>query len=84
MTAAIVPFPLSRRIVLIKRQAARALQLRPDQGIRHINRHLVIQADALRRRGVGEELIAREVASMSAAIRTAMGQAVFSKPGGAA
>jgi hypothetical protein len=82
-TAAIVPFPLARRIDLIQRQAEYALCLSPDKAERHIERQLQCQADALRRRGVPEPTIARELIGMEGAIRAAMWRVVFDAPGGA-
>lgn len=82
MTAVLVPFPLARRVELIQRQAQRALELTPNQGIRHIERQLDCQAAAMRRRGFSEDLITQEIASMEAAIRTAMWHLVFNSLGG--
>jgi hypothetical protein len=82
MTAAVVPFPLARRIDLIHRQAEYALCLKPEKAEQHIERQLQCQADALRRRGVAEDAITRELKGMEAAIRAAMWNVVFDKPGG--
>jgi heme oxygenase len=83
MSAVVLPFPLARRVDLIHRQAQRALELKPEQGIRHIELQLECQAEAMRRRGVAEHLIKRELASMEAAIQSAMWHVVFDTPGGA-
>jgi hypothetical protein len=81
MSALVLPFPLARRLDLIQRQAEYALCLKPDSAERHIERQLHCQADALRRRGVAEAMIAREVSAMEAAIRAAMWNAVFDTSG---
>lgn len=80
MTALVVPFPLARRLDLIQRQAEYALCLKPEKAERHIERQLQCQAHALRRRGVGDDVINRELASMEAAIRTVMWHLMFDTP----
>ncbi|MDN4982311.1 DUF6074 family protein [Bradyrhizobium sp. WYCCWR 13022] len=77
MSAVVLPFPLSRRLDLIQRQAEYALALKPDKGEAHIERQIRYQADALRRRGIPEELVRRELASMRAAIGVAMWRLTF-------
>lgn len=81
MTATVVPFPLARRTAMIQRQADYALCLRPEKAEQHIRRQIQTQADLLRRRGVVEETIKRELASMEAAIRTAIWHLTFEAPG---
>jgi Family of unknown function (DUF6074) len=83
MTAEVLPFPLARRLDLIHRQADYALCLKPQKAEEHIARQLHCQADALRRRGIAETTIARELRGMEAAIRAAMWNVVFDRPGGA-
>ena len=61
MSAVVLPFPLARRLDLIHRQADYALCLRPLKAEQHIERQLQCQVDALRRRGVAEDIIAREI-----------------------
>ncbi|MGY8684568.1 DUF6074 family protein [Bradyrhizobium sp. UFLA05-153] len=80
MSAVVLPFPLSRRLDFIQRQAEYALVLKPEKGEAHIQRQIQCQADALRRRGISEEVIQRELASMQAAIRTAMWHLLFDSP----
>lgn len=80
MSALVLPFPLVRRLDLIHRQAKYAVCLRPEKGDRHIERQLQTQADAMRRRGVAENMINRELAGMESAIRTAMWHLMFGQP----
>ncbi|MGY2907036.1 DUF6074 family protein [Bradyrhizobium sp. URHC0002] len=68
----ILPFPLSRRWVFIERQARRASELNQDAGERHIGYQLEVQATAMRRKGIDETLIARELHCMEAAIRVSL------------
>lgn len=77
MGAAVLPFPLSRRLDLIQRQAEYALALKPEKGEAHIQRQIQCQADALRRRGIPEEIVQRELSSMRAAIRAEMWRLTF-------
>jgi hypothetical protein len=81
MTATVVPFPLARRTAMIQRQADYALCLKPVKAEQHIQRQLQTQADLLRRRGIADDTIARELASMESAIRTAMWHLMFDTPG---
>lgn len=80
MTAEVLPFPLARRLDLIHRQADYALCLRPEKAEQHIQRQLQCQRDALRRRGVAENIVAREIRDMEAAIRAAMWHLTFETP----
>ncbi|QOZ17434.1 hypothetical protein XI02_22270 [Bradyrhizobium sp. CCBAU 21365] len=80
VTAAVIPFPLARRLHLIQRQAEYALCLRPEKAEQHIQRQLQCQADALVRRGVAPDLIQRELAGMETAIRAAMWRLTFDMP----
>jgi hypothetical protein len=72
MSAAIYPFPLARRRTMIDRQARYASELGPDAAERHIQQQLKIQGDSMRRRGVDEDLIDRELECMRAAISAAL------------
>lgn len=81
--AEIVPFPISRRAAFIKRQAERAARLNPDAGERHIEQQVKIQIDAMRRKGVADEIIEHEAKCMEAAIRVALWTTVMNRPGGA-
>ena len=69
MTAAVLPFPIARRRAFIQKQADHATCLHPDAAGRYLEYQLQVQRDAMRRRGVAEDLIARELKCMEAAIR---------------
>jgi hypothetical protein len=69
MTAAIVPFPIVRRHKFILRQASRALELNVRARERHIQLQLNIQGETMRRKGIEEDLIDRELRFMGSAIR---------------
>ena len=74
--ATVIPFPLASRRVMIERQARYAAEINPDAAERHIQQQLKIQADSMRRRGVDEDIIARELRCMETAIRGMLLQAV--------
>jgi Family of unknown function (DUF6074) len=69
MTAVIVPFPIVRRRAFIAKQADHATCLNPDAAERYLEYQLQVQRDAMRRRGVAEDLIARELKCMERAVR---------------
>ncbi len=69
MSAQIVPFPLARRHDMIARQSRYAAALKPDSSERFIQRQLEVQRDNMRRRGIAEDLVARELWCMETAIR---------------
>ena len=76
MSAVIFPFPLAKRRTMIDRQARYAAELNPDAAERHIQQQLKIQSDAMRRKGVDDDLIARELRCMECAIRELLTRAV--------
>ncbi len=69
MTATVVPFPIARRQAFIRKQADHATCLNPDAAERYVQYQLQVQCEAMRRRGVAEDLIARELKCVEAAIR---------------
>jgi uncharacterized protein DUF6074 len=72
MTAIIVPFPLASRRSMILRQARYAAVLNPDAAERHLQRQLKIQGQAMRRRGIDQQLIVHEINSMETSIRATL------------
>jgi hypothetical protein len=81
--AEIIPFPLARRHAFIQKQANRAAELNADSGERHIQHQIQCQADAMRRKGIDEDLITREMKYMESAVRAALWRTVMNTPGGA-
>jgi hypothetical protein len=82
MTAAIIlPFPIARRRAFIQKQADHATCLNPDAAERYLEYQLQVQRDAMRRRGVAEDLIVRELKCMTAAIRNELLRASLSTGG---
>ena len=75
MTATVLPFPILRRHGFIEKQAAHAACMNPDASPRYIEYQIQVQRDAMRRRGIAENLITRELKMMEAAIRRELLQA---------
>jgi hypothetical protein len=67
--AVILPFPLVRRRDMVHRQARRYTELNAAAAERHIEYQVQVQAAAMRRKGVAEDLIERECRSFENAIR---------------
>lgn len=81
--ATILPFPPSRRVELIRRQAGIAVDLSPEAAERHLQRQVDLQRQALLRKGVAAELVSRECAAFDVALRAALWRKA-QRPGGAA
>jgi Family of unknown function (DUF6074) len=82
MTAAVLPFPIARRGAFIAKQASHAAMMHPDAGIRYLRHQLDVQAEAMRRKGIEEDLIQRELRCMGYAIRAAFARNHVAQPGG--
>jgi hypothetical protein len=80
-SAEILPFPIARRQAFIRKQADHASLMNPDAGIRYVIHALDVQADTMRRRGIDEDLVQRELRCMASAIRAAFAQRT-ARPGG--
>ncbi len=75
-TATIIPFPLAYRRSMILRQARYAAVLSPAAAKRHIRHQLKVQAQAMRRKGIDERVIAHEIHCMESSIRAMLLYAV--------
>ena len=67
--AIIVPFPLTRRIGQIRKQAQYMACQSPDTAERYLERFLDIQRETLMKRGIDAEVIAQQCRHMEVAIR---------------
>jgi hypothetical protein len=76
MTATVYPFPIHRRNGFIEKQATHAASMNPDASARYVEYQIQVQGDAMRRRGISDDLIARELKLMDAAIRRQLLQAL--------
>jgi hypothetical protein len=68
----IIPFPSYRRRDLVRRHAAIIASLSTAAGERHLRRQLLIQAEAMARRGISAERIKGDQRALEAAIRAAL------------
>jgi Family of unknown function (DUF6074) len=68
MSASIIPFPLVRRRDFVCRHAEIISGLSHESAERHLSHQLKVQRDALTRKGVAEDRIEREIASLERAI----------------
>jgi hypothetical protein len=84
VTAAVLPFPIVRRHGFVAKQVAHASLMNPDSGVRYLQYQLKLQGDAMRRRGIDEDLVQRELRCMASTIRAAFAQNVADNPGGEA
>jgi hypothetical protein len=75
MTAVIFPFPIVRWHGFTREQAEHAALINPDPSARYIGYQLQLQRDAMRRQGVAEDPIARELKFMESAVRRELLQA---------
>ena len=81
MTADVIPFPAARHLALVNSITRRALELNPTAGEQHIRRSLEVQATVMRRKGIAEDLIARETAGLDSAVRALIWNAVMAPRG---
>jgi hypothetical protein len=81
VTAVVVPFPIARRLAFITKQVTHASLMNADAGVRYVQHQLDVQADAMRRRGIDEDLVQRELRCMASAIRAAFARRT-ARPGG--
>src|SRR5947209_2409485 len=75
--AQVIPFPAASRISLVQRIAARMANLSRKSAEGHLRRQLTIQAETMRRRGVDEHEIEREMRALQGAVRAALWRCVL-------
>jgi hypothetical protein len=69
MSAAVVPFPIARRRSFIRKQTEHMSLMNPEAGVRYFEHQVTVQAEAMRRKGICEELVQRELRAMRRAIQ---------------
>jgi hypothetical protein len=69
MTATVFPFPIVRRRAFIRKQVAHAALINPDASVRYLQHQLDVQAETMRRKGIAEELVQRELRCMRSALQ---------------
>lgn len=81
--AEMIPFPLARRVGLIRTQASFALSMKAESGERQIVRIIEQQRENLVRKGCDPAAVDVECRQLESAIRTAMWGRVFGQGGAA-
>jgi hypothetical protein len=81
-TASLIPFPASRQRAFIVKHALLIAQLSPAQSQAYLRRVLQLQEQTMRRRGISEGMIARELRRLEAAFRAELWRQILT-PGGA-
>ena len=69
MTATVFPFPIICRHGFIRKQASHAALMNPGAGVRYLRHQIDVQAEAMRRRSINEDLIQRELRCMRSALQ---------------
>jgi hypothetical protein len=77
MTAIVLPFPIARRRAFIRKQVSHAALINPKAGVRYLQHQLRIQADSMRRKGIAEDLVQRELRFMRRALQVEFAGNVF-------
>jgi Family of unknown function (DUF6074) len=73
----IIPFPIARRRAFVSKHAARMAVLSSTRADIHLRQQLQVQVDTMRRRGIAESEIVREIRSLEAAIRAELWRSVI-------
>jgi len=76
-TATMLAFPARRRHDLVRNIARGMAKLSRKKGEEHLQRQLQIQADTMRRRGIAEAVITRELRGLATAARAAVWRCVL-------
>jgi len=80
--AYIAPFPLHRRVGFVSRQARMMAGLSSDAADRYLKSQINQQRTTLARKGVQDDLIEQELATLERAIRAALWKEIILRPGG--
>jgi hypothetical protein len=80
----VVPFPVVRRRAFINKIVKQVISRTPAAGRTHLSGQLRRQAEVLRRKGIPDFLIQRELRALNVAVRVELWRVVFggSTPGG--
>ena len=81
--AEVIPFPLSRRIDFVARQARAMASYNAVAAERYLSSQLQQQQAVLQRKGVDQDRIDDELIDLARAIRARLFSEVLSRPGGA-
>lgn len=81
--AEMIPFPLARRVGLIRTQAGYALSMKPASGERQVRRIVEQQRESLLAKGCPPAVVDTECRQLEGAIRAAMWGRTFDQGGAA-
>lgn len=84
LMAEVIPFPLARRVDLVRRHADRVLELTPDAGERHLLRQVDVQRQALLRKGCAPDVVEAVCRDLEGAMRAEIWKIVLTGHGGVA
>jgi len=73
-------FPVAQRLDFVERIAAQMVARSATGGEQHLQLQLRRQGTVLRRKGIAEPIIKRELASLESAVRQAIWRAVIGAP----
>jgi hypothetical protein len=76
-SAAITPFPSARRSGFIRKPARHMATLTPTHSEGYLRHQMKIQSDTMRRHGVAEDAIAREIKSLESSVRAELWRVVL-------
>jgi hypothetical protein len=82
--AQVLPFPLARRVDLVRKHADLSFGMRAELVDAHIRRQVDVQRQALLRKGVDPDRVERECKELAAAIHAEIWSIVFTGRGGGA
>lgn len=81
MIATILPFPRSRDVGYLMRQAAYASSLRREKAAAHLRRQIDLQRETMLRRGIAPELVEMEMDRLEIALVAATRRVVSASHG---
>ncbi|HEV7339031.1 MAG TPA: DUF6074 family protein [Bosea sp. (in: a-proteobacteria)] len=84
MTARVLCFPLARRVAFVRKQANSMAMRSEALAEKYVALQMRLQAETLRKKGLGEGDVIREVASLEQAIRAELALMLSRSQGGVA
>jgi hypothetical protein len=79
-TASVIPFPADRRRAFVRRQAAQMAKMSRDGASAYLREQLMIQGQAMRRKGIDDAAIGATLRTLESAIRSEMFRQILTPP----
>ena len=79
-TASIIPFPADRRHAFVRKQAAQMAKMSRDGASAYLREQLMIQGQAMRRKGIDDAAIGATLRTLESAIRSEMFRQILTPP----